>query len=259
MATSPFPGFNPWFETVWGTAHHLFISSTYAQIRSQLPPPFKARIEQDILIVGESELRRAFPDVHVSRSPGAPTTSTAKESSTTVPELILLDEGQPHSFIEIVDGSSGDRIVSVIEVLSPANKLDGQALYVRKQEDLRAAGVNLVEIDWLRKGRPTTIAARQRGARLTGATPHVSVYRSAHPTTAELYRLSMRGTLPTAVSVPIESTLSCRLDLQAVCDSVTALLGLYGDEYAVALEPTLEPDDHAWAQEQIRSWLALNQ
>ena len=57
-------------------------------------------------------------------------------------------------FIEIIDIKSGRRVVTVIEVLSPSNKISGPGrdLYVKKQEELRAGGVSLVEIDLLRAG-----------------------------------------------------------------------------------------------------------
>ena len=59
------------------------------------------------------------------------------------------------TFIEVIDLGSGKRVVTVVEVLSLANKLpgDSQQKYRQKQEELRAGGVSLVEIDLLRAGR----------------------------------------------------------------------------------------------------------
>jgi len=50
--------------------------------------------------------------------------------------------------------SSGGRIVTVIEFLSPSNKVpgDGQELYLQKQRELKASRTNLVEIDLTRAG-----------------------------------------------------------------------------------------------------------
>jgi hypothetical protein len=49
---------------------------------------------------------------------------------------------------------SGNRIVTVIEFLSPTNKVrgPGQDEYLKKQSELRQGGVNLVEIDLVRSG-----------------------------------------------------------------------------------------------------------
>ncbi len=56
--------------------------------------------------------------------------------------------------VEIVDLASGERVVTAIEVLSPANKLPGKAreAYRANQRDFIAAGVNFVEIDLIRQG-----------------------------------------------------------------------------------------------------------
>ena len=53
-------------------------------------------------------------------------------------------------FVEVIHGDG--EVVTVIEVLSLANKLpgDGHEKYRQKQEELRAGGVSLVEIDLLR-------------------------------------------------------------------------------------------------------------
>src|SRR5438309_1293272 len=50
---------------------------------------------------------------------------------------------------------SGGRVVTVIEVVSPANKAAGSRVhqtYLRKQADVLASDANLVEIDLLRRG-----------------------------------------------------------------------------------------------------------
>src|SRR6266404_4799666 len=62
------------------------------------------------------------------------------------------DEAVTESFIEIIDVGSGRHVITVIEMLSLANKLpgEGQELCRRKQQELRDGQVNLVEIDLLR-------------------------------------------------------------------------------------------------------------
>lgn len=63
--------------------------------------------------------------------------------------------GEVHEgFVEIYQAGS-HALVTCIEFLSPANKADsqGRELYQRKQADLAAHGVHLVEIDLLRSGR----------------------------------------------------------------------------------------------------------
>ena len=71
------------------------------------------------------------------------------------PIVIHLDhEPVTEGYIEIVYVKSGHRVITLIEVLSPANKHagEGQRLFLQKREDMRRAGVNMVEIDLLRGG-----------------------------------------------------------------------------------------------------------
>ncbi|GAF93704.1 unnamed protein product, partial [marine sediment metagenome] len=55
-------------------------------------------------------------------------------------------------YIEIIDAGSGNRVITVIEFLSPSNKApgEGQYLYLQKRWEAKAAGVSLVEIDLTR-------------------------------------------------------------------------------------------------------------
>jgi hypothetical protein len=82
-----------------------------------------------------------------------------------VPIVIhLVTEPVTEGYIEIVDVESGHRVITSIEVLSPANKhaMEGQRLFVRKREDMTRAGVNRVEIDLLRGGDRVLMNPREQ-------------------------------------------------------------------------------------------------
>lgn len=64
--------------------------------------------------------------------------------------LVFLEDAEPERSIEIRD--SAGRLITVIEVLSPANKREGWAEYRSRQRDFLSAGVALVEIDLIRGG-----------------------------------------------------------------------------------------------------------
>ena len=60
--------------------------------------------------------------------------------------MIHLDtEPVTEGYIEIVDVKSGHRVITSIEVLSPANKHagEGQRLFLQKRDDMTRAGVNI--------------------------------------------------------------------------------------------------------------------
>jgi hypothetical protein len=68
----------------------------------------------------------------------------------------FIDEHFRENFIDIYEAEPGPRLVTCIEVLSPANKRSGQKgwkLYLRKRNALLLGKANLVEIDLVRGGR----------------------------------------------------------------------------------------------------------
>src|SRR5438093_5157102 len=122
MMQSPFPGMDPYLERHWGDVHHSLITYARDQLREVLPKDLRARVEERVFV----------------------------ES----PDIVEIDDPATEGYIEIIDASSGGRVVTVIEVLSPANKVagDGQEKYLQKRQELRDAKVSLVEIDLIRAG-----------------------------------------------------------------------------------------------------------
>lgn len=142
----------------------------------------------------------------------------------------------------------------MIEVLSPANKVPGPGrdLYVKKQEELRAGNVGLVEIDLLRSGHRVMCAPFElipEGHR----TPYAAcVRRGWNPLQFEYYRLPLRERLP-AFGIPLRrSDQDAPLDLQAVIDQCYES-ALYDDiDYREDADPPLTGDDAQWADKLLR-------
>jgi hypothetical protein len=132
--------------------------------------------------------------------------------------LIVPVDPPPQRWIEILDPTSGNRVVTVIEIFSPTNKdpLRGRAQYLQKQKDYLEGGINLVEIDLLLSGQST--AAFDPAVFEERTPPHylVCVRRATTPTRAELYTISLRQRLP-RVRIPLRpDDDDVSLDLQAV-------------------------------------------
>jgi hypothetical protein len=71
--------------------------------------------------------------------------------------MTVVEEEIHEARLEIVD-SQGGSIVTVIELLSPTNKMpgaDGRESYLKKRRDVLRSPTHLVEIDLLRRGRRT--------------------------------------------------------------------------------------------------------
>ena len=154
--SSPFPGMDPYLEAHWRDVHTRLMTYLCDQIQDQLPTNLVARVEESVSVDEDFELRRIAPDVSVVEDfEGATLGSSAASVAIAEPLLVLEEVPQTARHVQILDLSSGERVITAIEVLSLTNKLtqSGREEYRRKQRDYLAAGVNLVEIDLLRGGQ----------------------------------------------------------------------------------------------------------
>jgi hypothetical protein len=249
---------DPYLEPYWGDVHTRLMVYAVDEIQEQLPGDLLARVEEGVSIDLEDGRRSAAPDVQVIERPEA---GWGRESITgTVavaePLIVPVDDPAMERHITIIDRSSGDRVVTVIEVLSPTNKIpgDGREKYRRKQGDYVAAGVNLVEIDLVRSGifslavSPNSIGKEYR-------TPYrVCVRRMMRPNEAEIYRAPLREPLP-AIPIPLRPTdRDVTVNLQALLD-LCYHKGRYDSaiDYSEDPDPPLGPADARWADELLRA------
>ena len=153
-------------------------------------------------------------------------------------------------FVEIVQGDG--EVVTVIEVLSPANKTPGEGYrqYRRKQEQLLASPLHLIEIDLLAAGLPALFVAQSELVALPPVPPHrylVSVRRGAVPDRFETYPVSLPNRLP-RIRVPLAAPdPDIVLDVQMVFDRCYDN-GDYAGLIDYRKDPTapLSPDEAAW-------------
>src|SRR6266446_561390 len=131
---SPFPGMDPWLELHWRDVHSSLIIYIRNQIQRQLPEPLVARAEEDVMVdIDEHPAGRVRPDVQVleerpraSAEEGGIATLSLPVAMTE-PWLVRAPEPEVDRRVEIIDPSSGGRVITAIEVLSPSNKLPGPA------------------------------------------------------------------------------------------------------------------------------------
>jgi uncharacterized protein DUF4058 len=179
--SSPFPGMDPYLEAHWRDVHTSMMTYIRDQIQDQLPFDLVARVEESVSVDTDDGARLIALDVHVVEDFEEAALGVQTESVAVAEPLIVLEEvPQTARHVQILDVSSGERVVTAIEVLSPTNKLtlSGREDYRRKQRDYLNAGVNLVEIDLLRGGQHVLAAAP--GVHSRRASPHLHDERS-HP------------------------------------------------------------------------------
>src|SRR5438128_2440789 len=128
---SPFPGMDPYLETRWSDVHVRLIAYVAESLQPQLPRDLRARSEERVFLetVEEEALAGYRSDIAVvetSRPAGA-IRETTSSLATVEPVIVDLYAGPDvDRFIHIIDVSSGNRVVTAIEILSPWNKTSGR-------------------------------------------------------------------------------------------------------------------------------------
>src|SRR5262249_27066781 len=148
---------------------------------------------------------------------------TRPEGGVALAEPFLVEtntETETETFLEIIDRESGNRVVTVIEFLSPSNKSPGpnREQYLRKQREACSSGTNLVEIDVNRFGTHT-LAFPLAHLKPQGRTPYMTcVRRATRRDKAEVYPMPLWERLP-VVKVPLRpDDADVPLDLQALVE-----------------------------------------
>src|SRR5579885_316613 len=155
---SPFSGMDPWLESAreWPGFHDTLIIKAVEILQPQLRQRgYYAKPDARVWL-GPVD-REIGPDIVLARRSlheNAPVEQTATVLIADLPVRVARPEREFHEgFIEIYLAET-HKLVTCIEFLSPTNKYegDGRDLYQEKQQNLRAAGVHLVEIDLIRRG-----------------------------------------------------------------------------------------------------------
>jgi hypothetical protein len=159
---------DPYLEApdIWPDFHDAFASAIRGDLNRSLPSPYYARLEMrpEVGIMGLEEPRRVVPDVAIARprrpAAGSKADLAVMESPRTgVSASIRVrvpNESVRHHFVEIRDVSRGHALVTLIEIVSPANKRPGvdRRAYVEKQQEVMDSDTSLIELDLLRAGQP---------------------------------------------------------------------------------------------------------
>ena len=273
LRLSPFPGMDPYLEAadIWPDFHDSLAGVIRGELNRLLPPPYYARLQSRPelgIVMDEGVPRRIVPDVTVVRRElreAAVAYAVAVEPVLELPrsesspgiDFHLMSDTLLHRFVEIRSSARNHKLVTLIEIVSPSNKLPGddRRAYERKQQEILSSDASLIEIDLLRSGRRLLpyLELRFEVGRLD-ADYLIMLNRGPG---REGYRLGF-----TAYPVPLREPLPCipvpllepdpdvLLDLQYAFNRVYAE-GPYARmiDYRSDPEPPLDGDDAAWAAE----------
>jgi hypothetical protein len=253
---SPFPGMDPFIEMGhWQTFHNRFISAMADTLVPQVRPAYAVDIGQDIYLViddGETQVRE--PDIAVVGEPAGRESSrtgpTARAGGVATLEPIALTIPIPrerrHRFIEVRDNKSRD-VITIVELLSPANRIDrgGRRSYLAKRRDILESGINLIELDLMRRGHKLPMKPRMPIADYSAV-----VCRTEKMPRAAVYTWSLHDVLPD-VPVPLaDGDPDVSLKLQPAFNEVYDRVGFdYTLPYHHQLRPPIREADRGWLAE----------
>jgi hypothetical protein len=253
---------DPYLEdpVLWPGVHDALIVDVRAALNRVLPPDYAANSGERVYVLPPG--RSIYPDAIVieqpaarqtRRAPGGRRRAGAGAGVVSEPPWVVVAEPVRlrESFVEILSLKEGRRVVTVIEVLSPANKAagaEGFELYREKQSQVLASRTHLMEIDLLRGGAHTVAPPREKLAERGRWDYLVSLHRSDQRWTFQVWPIALRDRLP-CIPVPLaQGDADVELDLQAVFDQVYDE-GAYSRlvEYASDPPSPLSSEDAAWA------------
>ena len=192
---SPFPGMDPHLETpsFWSGVHQRLITYIADELQPMIRPKYTARIEERVYLLQPEHT--ILSDLSIVRQqPDARLGSVVILDQPLV--FIWPQEEIRQSYIEIVHNKSGE-VVTVIEVLSPANKQGkGYVDYQKKQQELLYSEANLVEIDLLSQGNWTIAWPKNERKKLPAYRYLVCVTRKDPKFTFEIYPIKLADKLP---------------------------------------------------------------
>jgi hypothetical protein len=251
-----FPGMDPYLEDpqLWPSIHSRLIVYLADSLELQLGPRYTASLEERVYVEGPDHT--ISPDVWIKKRPSVGPNGGVAVLEPEAPVEYVAHVGEVHeSFVAILDRQTKERIVTVIEVVSPTNKYagPGRDSYVTKQREVLASQAHLIEIDLLRKG-PHVLAVPEIARDQYPCDYLISINRAVgRRARFQFYPKRLCDRLP-RIAIPLaEPDTDGVLELQALLEK-TYEAGGYRRRlrYERPCSPPLSPEDQAWADELIR-------
>jgi hypothetical protein len=240
----------------WSDFHGALIFVFRAQLAPQLRPRYVVRAETRVYLERSwGEPAQMQPDVSIIKAAHRGRRGErrgATQAAVIEPELFDIPMPAEHrEHYLVIRDCQGRNVVTVIELLSPANKRpgsNGYREYYAKREELLCRPVNLVEIDLLCAGRrPASIQP------LASETDYCAfIHRVKLRPKAEVLQWTIRDRLP-VVRIPLSNgDPDAEIDLQQAFE--TAYEGGEYDvtiDYHSRLKPPARRSDAGWIKQRV--------
>jgi hypothetical protein len=250
---------DPYLEGyLWADVHQALAYQCRRQLVPLVAPKYAVRLAVTMVTdrMPAHEIGLMFPDVEVIRPQRATVpagvATPAAVAIPPAPVLMPLDVLIPTRLVTVeVRDIAQNTLVTSIEIMSPANKrAPGWGAFLSKRDALRLAGVHILEIDLLRRGKRTWSDAR------VDAAPYMAALIRAGHLQAELWPIGFRDPLP-LLPVPLQpADPEVPLDVQQALDTIydEAQYGLTLNYDRPPPPPSLSLQDMAWVEDCVHSW-----
>jgi hypothetical protein len=250
---------DPWLEHpgLWPGVHNRLITALADELVPKVAPKYFVDVEERTYVTsatGDGAVIR--PDILVGRTASRRRTRRPAQSGVAVAEpetdVVEMDVVVPVEisvdtwYLEVRTVAT-NKLVTVIEVLSPTNKSAGlgRKEYLRMRNRIFKSRTSLVEIDLLRDGRPMPLTSQQPGEGCC----RILVSRGASRPQAKLYAFGVRQPIP-PIPIPLlpkdpEPSLELGAVLHALYERARFDLRL---DYTKPPVPPLGEENAAWAR-----------
>lgn len=240
---------DPYLEhpSLWPDVHNRLIAAVADALSPQVAPRYYVGLERrtyklstdDIIFVGRPDLA-----VTLSGEPVRPHPLPLADVGVMEVEVPMEDE-VGETYLEVCEVKTG-RVVTVLELLSPANKLhkQGREEYEAKRAAILRTRTNLVEIDLLRAGEPMPLRRQPMESDY-----RILVSRGTQRPRAQLVTFNVRHAIST-FSLPLlpgddEPTVDVGAILHTLYQRARFDLRL---DYSQPPVPPLSEEDAEWAR-----------
>ncbi len=253
---SPFPGMDPYLEqsAFWSSFHTRLIVALADTLAPMIRPQYYVEVEtRTYRDTPEGEILVGIPDAVVLGDARAAESikSVAPESRAVALESLPVAVTLPmpveakERYLEI-RAARDDRVITVIELLSPANKRPGKGreTYEAKRLDILGSASHLVEIDLLRGNPPLPINSAHGPSDY-----YILVSIASQRPMAQLYPFNLRETFPTFLMPLQQADESVSVNMQPIFEGIMERASYDSriDYTRPIPAPNLSIEDQSWA------------
>ena len=266
---NPFPGMNPYLEHrhIWPDFHNDLIAQMRTVLGPRLPARYRIALQQRVEVATPSgaplDLAFMIPDALVTDEPpnqaSPPAASAAVAVATSPVEDYAIRVRMPRD-VKVtwlrVEAMPDQKLVTIIEVLSPTNKAPGRERqrYERKREVIVGSGANLVEIDLLRGGEPMPLETPPPASDY-----RILVCRGWQRPSALLYPFNVRQPIPPFILPLLPEDEPLTVDLGPIINAMhhTARYGQVARYDGPPPEPAFAGEVGEWVKERVAGFVAV--